>query len=219
MDAIDEAGLPVLLERFYERVRRDPLLGPVFAGAVHDWPSHIARLSDFWSSVMLTSGRYKGNPVAMHTLHADSITPDMFGRWLEIWRSTTEELLTPADAGRMQAKAERIAESLKLALHLRTPKGREELLGAPRPYRSTPDFDPDTLPAALRRAHSTKEGVWGVIRLSEGQIRYVLEDGSEPTLLAPGRPGLIRPGELHHVEPVGPFRMQVEFYRSEPRLT
>ena len=118
---IDEAALRPLIEHFYERVRADPLLGPVFGAAVHDWDDHHARLADFWSSVMLTTGRYKGNPVALHLIHADSMTPDRFARWLALWRQTTDERLDPAAAAAMQAKAARIAESLQLAVQYRRP--------------------------------------------------------------------------------------------------
>jgi hemoglobin len=119
-DDIDEADLPPLLAAFYDRVRADPLLGPVFEGAVDDWPHHLALLVRFWSSVMLTSGRYKGNPVAAHLRHADQITPAMFSRWLALWRQTTGELLSASAALAMQAKADRIGESLQLALAHRT---------------------------------------------------------------------------------------------------
>ncbi|AHE53129.1 hypothetical protein NX02_07010 [Sphingomonas sanxanigenens DSM 19645 = NX02] len=118
---IDEAALRPLIEHFYQRVRGDALLGPVFAAAVHDWDDHHARLADFWSSVMLTTGRYKGNPVALHLIHADSMTPERFARWLTLWRQTTDERLDPAAAAAMQAKAARIAESLQLAVQYRRP--------------------------------------------------------------------------------------------------
>lgn len=118
---IDDPGLKRLVTEFYSRVRRDPELGPIFNDAVGDWPEHFDKLADFWSSVMLTTGRYKGNPVAMHRRHAERITPELFDRWLGIWKATTAELMDPAAAAALQDKAERIAESLKLALFFRLP--------------------------------------------------------------------------------------------------
>lgn len=116
---IDEAALARLIPSFYARVRADAELGPVFEDAVHDWPEHLDKLVDFWSSVMLTSGRYKGNPVAAHARHADRITPELFDRWLAIWGQTTGEVMPPDAAAALQEKAARIAESLKLALFFR----------------------------------------------------------------------------------------------------
>jgi hemoglobin len=114
-----EAALPALLERFYARLRRDEQLGPVFNDAVDDWDRHLRTLTDFWSSVMLASGRYKGHPVQAHLKHGDRITPEMFGRWLNLWNQTTDEILSPPVAAALQAKAARIAQSLDLALHYR----------------------------------------------------------------------------------------------------
>ncbi len=117
-----ETVLPALLDRFYARVRQDPELGPVFNDGVADWDHHMAILADFWSSVMLTSGRYKGSPVQAHMKHQARISSEMFARWLTIWRETTDEMASPEVAAAMQAKAARIAQSLDLALHFRLPK-------------------------------------------------------------------------------------------------
>jgi hemoglobin len=116
---IDEAGLERLIPLFYDRVRADPELGPVFNDAVGDWPEHLEKLVAFWSSVMLTSGRYKGNPMVAHLKHKARITPAMFERWLALWAETTAETMPPAAAAALQAKAARIAESLQLALYFR----------------------------------------------------------------------------------------------------
>lgn len=118
---LGEAGIESVVHRFYERVREDEVLGPVFNDAVDDWPDHLDRLCAFWSSVMLTSGRYKGQPVPAHRKHLARIDPAMFDRWLGLWAQTTSDLMKPEVARAMQEKAERIAESLKLALFFRMP--------------------------------------------------------------------------------------------------
>jgi len=113
---IDEAGLQRLVDRFYARVREDAELGPIFNDAIANWPEHLEKLTAFWSSVMLTSGRYKGQPVPAHMKHVGRITPELFDRWLDLWNETTTELMSPEAAAALQAKAARIAESLQLAL-------------------------------------------------------------------------------------------------------
>ena len=222
---IAENALPGLLERFYGRVRRDAELGPVFEDAVSDWPRHLDKLADFWSSVMLHSRRYHGNPMALHLKHAQRIMPAMFERWLTLWKRTTDELLSPEAAAEMQLKAARIAESLQLGLRFQPaapqwlPPEKPAADGVSRPYRSSPIFDAENLPAVLRRAHSTKPGVWGVIRVLEGTVRYCIEDGSvPPVLLTQATPGLINPEQPHHVEPVGAMRLQVDFYDHKPAI-
>jgi hemoglobin len=113
---IDEQGLSRLVGVFYARVREDPELGPIFNDAIADWPGHERKLVDFWHSVMLTSGRYKGNPMMKHLIHQARITPAHFQRWLALWNATTAELMSPEDAAVLQAKAARIGDSLQLAL-------------------------------------------------------------------------------------------------------
>ena len=120
----DEEGLKGVVRLFYARIRQDAELGPIFNDAIQDWPGHLEKLTDFWSSVMLTTGRYKGRPVPAHLKHADRITPALFQRWLALWENTTNEVLTPQAAQALQAKAARIAESLQLALFFKLPAGR-----------------------------------------------------------------------------------------------
>ena len=84
------------------------------------------------------------------------------------------------------------------------------------PYRTTALFDEATLPAALRREHRTKAGVWGLVRVTEGSLRLVYCDGAGERVLGPGTPGLLLPDQPHFVEPLGPMKMQVEFYDSPP---
>ncbi|MES1972885.1 MAG: group III truncated hemoglobin [Pseudomonadota bacterium] len=113
---IDEEGLNRLVPLFYDRVRQDPELGPIFNDAIGNWPEHLEKLVSFWSSVMLTSGRYKGNPVIAHLKHRSRLTPALFDRWLALWAETTADAMPPEAAAMLQAKAARISESLQLAL-------------------------------------------------------------------------------------------------------
>ena len=89
---------------------------------------------------------------------------------------------------------------------------------AVEPYKRTPVFDENTLPAGLRKEHRTKPGVWGIIRVLEGRLRYQVIDPPREMVLEPGRPGLVQPDQPHRVEPLGPMRMQVEFYTEPPAL-
>lgn len=86
------------------------------------------------------------------------------------------------------------------------------------PYRSTPVFDESTLPSALRIAHRTKAGVWGVIRLLEGELNLTFVDPRSEQLLSSGCPGVICPEQTHFVTPRGPLKMQIDFY-DQPPLT
>jgi hemoglobin len=111
---IDEAMIERLVREFYGRARLDPLIGPVFESKVHDWEDHFARISAFWSSVVLMSGRYHGQPMSAHVpLPIDS---PHFDRWLEIFTETAQEICPPAAAALFLERAYRIAESLELGI-------------------------------------------------------------------------------------------------------
>ncbi len=131
---LDDDGLKTLVDTFYARVRADPALGPIFNDAISDWPEHLDKLATFWSSVMLTSGRYKGQPVPAHVKHKDRITPALFDRWLALWAQTTDDLMAPDAAAALQDRAERIAQSLQLAMFFRL-----DDQPIPRPARRSPD--------------------------------------------------------------------------------
>ena len=120
MSNVTEAEIVQLVDAFYEKVRRDAVLAPVFERAIAPdaWPVHLAKMYDFWSSVMLTTGRYKGNPLAVH-LQVQGLEEGMFARWLALFRATAEERLPPDLAAAFRLRSERIADSLKLGLFFR----------------------------------------------------------------------------------------------------
>ena len=89
---------------------------------------------------------------------------------------------------------------------------------APAPYRSTPVFDEDSLPAALRARHDTKAGIWGVIEVTAGEVRLTYLDPPSEVVLSPGNPGLVHPRQPHFVTPLGPMTMQVHFYDQPPSV-
>lgn len=78
-------------------------------------------------------------------------------------------------------------------------------------YKRTPTFDQDSLPAGLRREHRTKEGVWALIHVIEGHLRYRILDPPSEEILTPEAAGVVRPAQPHEVEPIGPVRLFVEF--------
>lgn len=116
IEDLDEPRLAQLVSHFYGEVRANPLLGPLFNRAIPDWHAHFERLSGFWSSVMLTTGRYKGQPLPAHLRHQSEITPEMFERWLALWDVSARQCMSPDAATAIIAKAHRIADSLQMAL-------------------------------------------------------------------------------------------------------
>jgi hemoglobin len=110
-DAIDETMIARLVDAFYTCVRADPVLSPVFADHIEDWDGHIARMCDFWSSVILRTGRYHGRPMAAHA--PLPVTPDHFRRWLALFEAVARKTCPDAAAEHFLDRAYRIAASLQ----------------------------------------------------------------------------------------------------------
>ncbi len=84
------------------------------------------------------------------------------------------------------------------------------------PYSSTPVFDETTLPAALRARHTTKTGVWGMVRVLEGKVKLTYLEPPSEILLDSNTHGLLIPEQPHFVEPIGKMKMRVDFYTELP---
>lgn len=115
--ALDEAMVAAVVERFYAQVRRDDLIGPVFNRVIPEahWPQHIATITDFWSSMLLGTGRYMGRPMPKH-LAIPELTDAHFARWLKLFRATAEAQC-PADvAALFTDRAQRIAYNFRMRI-------------------------------------------------------------------------------------------------------
>lgn len=116
---VTEAMIHALVHAFYARVRTDPALGPIFVRAIaeDEWPAHLAKLCDFWSSVTLMTGRFKGSPMQAH-IGVDGIRPAHFANWLRLFQQTAEEVCPREAAAIFVEKSQMIARSLQMGLHL-----------------------------------------------------------------------------------------------------
>lgn len=113
---ITEYQIRDLVDAFYTRVRKDDVLGRIFAKSIgHEWGLHLEGMSDFWSRVILPSRRYKRNPIAVY-FALPGLTHDHFDRWLRYWRTTTSELLGEVAAAVFLEKAQTIADRLLLSI-------------------------------------------------------------------------------------------------------
>jgi hemoglobin len=112
---VTEQMIHDLVHGFYAKIRADPALGPIFNRVVGDWDEHLAKMCDFWSSVLLMTGRFKGTPMAAHARIPD-IRPTHFARWLHVFQQTAAEVCPPQAAALFVAKSEMIAQSLQFGI-------------------------------------------------------------------------------------------------------
>ena len=80
-------------------------------------------------------------------------------------------------------------------------------------YKRTPEFSAATVPAGLLKDHATKAGVWGLIHVLDGQLRYVVPDAGIDAVIDAATHGVIAPEQKHRVEPVDDVRFFVEFWK------
>lgn len=124
-DCITEASIKHLVDSFYARVMEDTLLRPIFLEAIGGYPEtwnlHMQRVYAFWSSVMLNTGKYHGNPFQKHkNLPVFDIA--LFDRWLTLFAKTIQEIHTEEIANHYIEKSQRIAEILKMGLYFKPKK-------------------------------------------------------------------------------------------------
>jgi hemoglobin len=111
---INEEMIHVLVHTFYDRIRVDAALGPIFVARIVDWEPHLERMCAFWSSVTLMTGRYHGRPMQAHA--PLPIGGAHFDRWLELFAATAREVCPTAAADYFIERAKTIAESLELGI-------------------------------------------------------------------------------------------------------
>lgn len=116
-----------LVHSFYNKIRKDDLLGPIFNGSIKEdnWPSHLEKLIDFWESNLFGIAKFRGNPPAAHQ-NVDqkenySISQEHFGQWLKLWFETIDELFEGEIADKAKARARRMSTGLYLAIWHKRP--------------------------------------------------------------------------------------------------
>lgn len=101
-----------LVDAFYDRVRSDDILGPIFDEVARvDWAGHLPKMYAFWDAVLFGSAGFKGNPLGAH-LQLAQLTPlgsREFGRWIELFHATVDALFSGPMADEAKARASRIA--------------------------------------------------------------------------------------------------------------
>jgi hemoglobin len=118
-ELVDRTDVMRLVDVFYDRVRADDILGPIFDDVAHvDWAVHLPLMYDFWDSVLFSAGTYHGNPLIVHQHLAQRVplTGREFARWLSLFESTVDDLFEGPMAEHARLAAARIATALQQRL-------------------------------------------------------------------------------------------------------
>jgi len=119
-DIVGRKEIELLVDSFYEAVRADASLGPVFDEVAKvDWNEHIPKLCDFWETVLFRTGSYKGNPLAVHRHLVKDVAMGraMFDRWLELFNGTMDRHFEGENAGHLRRVAADMANVIHSRLH------------------------------------------------------------------------------------------------------
>lgn len=116
--ALDQTLVRAVVERFYGLARADEVIGPVFNRVIEaeNWPGHLDTITDFWTSMLLGTGRYNGRPMPAH-LRIAELEDQHFARWLKIFRHVVEDLCPVEIAALFLDRAERIGHNFRTRLH------------------------------------------------------------------------------------------------------
>lgn len=113
-DLTTRLEIELLVDRFYEKVKQDELLAPVFAHV--NWPQHLPVMYNFWASVLLGDRSYTGNPFQKHV--PLPLTAPHFSRWLTLFNQTVAENFSGEKAEEAIARAQHIAAVFQYRLKL-----------------------------------------------------------------------------------------------------
>lgn len=106
------ADVHVMVDRFYDKVKNDPLLGPIFSHV--NWPVHLPIMVDFWSSMILGDQSYRGNPLQRH-LHL-TIDARHFEQWIKLFKETIDECFAGDRAEEIKMRAQSIAAIFQMKM-------------------------------------------------------------------------------------------------------
>lgn len=98
-----------LVDTFYEKVRQDELLAPIFNERIKDhWPEHLEKMYAFWQTVLLHQQAYQGSPFPPHAQLP--VNRSHFEKWMELFIATVDQLFAGEKASETKWRAQKMAE-------------------------------------------------------------------------------------------------------------
>jgi len=112
--------ISILIRTFYKKVRTDAFIGPIFNSQITDWEFHLEKLTDFWYTNLHFVKAYKGNPGKIHVdvdqKIDNTVSQEHFGKWLQLWFETIDELCTGTHAENAKIRARNMSTGLFLKI-------------------------------------------------------------------------------------------------------
>jgi hemoglobin len=127
-----QEDIHLLVNTFYSKIRKDKLLGPIFNSHISEnqWPHHLIKLTDFWETNLFGVRKFKGNPTKKHLKVDENLDYRIdalhFGKWLNLWVETINELFTGERADKAIYMARKMATGQYLTLWNQKPDNRKQ---------------------------------------------------------------------------------------------
>ncbi len=120
-DIQNREDLSLLIDSFYSKIRTNGEIGHFFNETIKDWDSHLEKLTDFWENNLFGIRKYYGNPIAAH-IEVDekfnqTIDPNIFGLWLNLWFETLEELFEGENVETLKRRARKMGTVLLVNIY------------------------------------------------------------------------------------------------------
>ena len=116
-----------LVDIFYDKVRKDELLGPIFEERIQDrWPEHLQKLYAFWQTVLLGEHTYFGSPFPPHANLP--VSGKHFQKWMELFTETVDENFKGENAKEAKFRAAKMAEMFQSKISYYQQRGNSGLV-------------------------------------------------------------------------------------------
>src|SRR5689334_5499873 len=95
MDIATRQDIETLINRFYDKVKKDDTIGLIFNDIMKvNWEEHLPVMYDFWETLLLGASNYNRNAMGIHfeVNRRIKLEEKHFNRWLELFTGTVDEL-------------------------------------------------------------------------------------------------------------------------------
>lgn len=117
LDILSLEDVKLLVNSFYGKVRQDAMLADIFNSRIQDrWPEHLEKMYRFWQTVLLEEHTYFGSPFPPHAQLP--VAHEHFGRWLELFNATVDELFTGEKAEEAKWRGKKMAQMFEMKIEM-----------------------------------------------------------------------------------------------------
>ncbi|PZP52000.1 MAG: sec-independent protein translocase TatC [Pseudopedobacter saltans] len=105
----------LLVNSFYDKVKLNGTIGPIFNNVILDWDEHLPKMYSFWSSILLEEHSYSGNPMSIHIRMSKTVPlqEKEFSEWLRLFAQTINDLFVGEKAEEAKTRATNIARLMQ----------------------------------------------------------------------------------------------------------